>query len=792
MKFSEQWLREWVNPEVSTEVLAHQLTMAGLEVDAVAPVAAAFDKVVVGEVLNVAPHPDADRLRVCQVDVGGESLAIVCGATNVAQGQKVPTALVGAQLPQGLKIKKSKLRGVESFGMLCSAVELGLAETSEGLMLLPSDARPGSDVRELLQLDDVTIEIGLTPNRGDCLGIAGIAREVGVVNQVAVTAPEIKSVAPAHDEAFPVKLAANDACPRYLGRIIKGINPRAETPLWMQERLRRADVRCISPVVDVTNYVMLELGQPMHAFDLNKLQGGIEVRYANQGESLTLLDGQAITLQPDTLVIADQQNALAMAGIMGGEPSSVTDGTVDLFLESAFFNPDAIIGKARQYGLHTDSSHRFERGVDFELPARAMARATELLLAIVGGQPGPVVEALAEDQLPQRRPIILRQERIRRLLGIELAAEQVTELLTRLGMKVVEQPEGWQVTPPSFRFDLTLEADLIEEVGRVYGYDALPTEAPQMALTVQLPPEARVAMGRVRSFLVDRGYQEAITYSFVDQDLQRLITPDDPGMALANPISADLAVMRTSLWSGLLRALQYNQNRQQGRVRLFEHGVKFVRRDGKLSEQGVVAGLVAGPALPEQWSSQTRPVDFYDLKGDLEGLLGLTGRAGDYMFEGDRHPALHPGQCAAIKSSQGVPIGWLGKLHPSLEKELDFNGSVYLFEVSEEVFAEARKPQFQALSRYPSVRRDLAIVVDQGVSAQQVSDCVAAVSGEYLAKLQLFDVYCGEGIESGRKSLALGLTFQDHSRTLKDEDVEALVARILEQLNQQLHATLRE
>lgn len=792
MKFSEQWLREWVNPEVATRELAHQLTMAGLEVDAVEPVAAQFDKVVVGEVLSVEPHPDADRLRVCKVNVGSETLSIVCGAPNVAAGQKVPTALVGAQLPNGLKIKKSKLRGVESCGMLCSAVELGMAESSDGLMLLPGDAAAGADVRQLLQLNDSTIEIGLTPNRGDCLSIAGIAREAGVVNQAAVTGPGIAEVVPGHDETFPVRLVAAESCPRYLGRVIKGVNPQAQTPLWMQERLRRSDVRSISPVVDVTNYVMLELGQPMHAFDLAMLAGGIEVRYAAEGERLTLLDGQEVTLQANTLVIADQNAPLAMAGVMGGEPSSVTGGTVDLFLESAFFNPDAIIGKARQYGLHTDSSHRFERGVDFELPTRAMQRATQLLLEIVGGQAGPVIEAVERDKLPQRRPITLRLARIKRLLGIELAAVQVTELLTRLGMTVMEQGDSWQVTPPSFRFDLAIEADLIEEVGRVYGYDELPTEAPRMALTVQLPRETQVGLERVRTLLVDRGYQEAITYSFVDEALQRLVTPDEVGIALANPISADMAVMRTSLWSGLLQALKYNQNRQQERVRLFEHGVKFSRRNGDIAEKGVVAGVVAGKLLPEQWSAKAVPADFFDVKVDMEGLLGLTGRTADYIFEAEGHPALHPGQSAAIKRTNGVPIGWIGKLHPKLEKELDFNGSVYLFEVSEEVFSDARKPEFVELSRFPSVRRDLAIVVEQTVSARQVSDCVAGVSGEYLAKLQLFDVYCGEGIESGRKSLALGLTFQDRSRTLKDEDVEALVSKILEKLNQELHATLRE
>ncbi len=792
MKFSEQWLREWVNPDVSTADLAHQLTMAGLEVDAVEPVAAEFNNVVVGEVLSVEPHPDADRLRVCKVDVGSENLSIVCGAPNVAQGQKVPAALIGAQLPNGLKIKKSKLRGVESFGMLCSAVELGMAENSDGLMLLSANAEPGADVRQLLQLDDSTIEIGLTPNRGDCLSITGIAREAGVVNQMAVLEAAVAEITVSHQQTFPVKLSAPDACPRYIGRIIKNVNPQADTPLWMQERLRRSDVRSISPVVDVTNYVMLELGQPMHAFDLAKLDGGIDVRLANNGEQITLLDGQEVTLADNTLVIADQAGPLAMAGIMGGEPSSVTDNTIDLFLESAFFNPDAIIGKARQYGLHTDSSHRFERGVDFDMPAKAMQRATELLLEIVGGEAGPIIEACEQDKLPQRQPIVLRLDRIKRLLGIELAPEKVTELLTRLGMAVSEQDETWQVTPPSFRFDLAIEADLIEEVGRIYGYDELPTEAPKVPLSVQLPREDQVSLERAHAFLVGRGYQETISYSFVDEDTQRLITPEDAGIPLANPISADMSVMRTSLWPGLLQAVKYNQNRQQNRVRLYERGVTFTQQGKTISEKRVISGVVAGKLMPEQWGNKDRAVDFYDLKADIEGLLGLTGRIGEFIFDVDVNPALHPGQSAAIKRSDGVPIGWIGKLHPELEKHLGFNGSVYLFEVSEDVFAEAVKPSFVELSKFPSVRRDLAIVVEDAVTAMEIKDCIAGVSGEYLANLQLFDVYCGEGIESGRKSLALGLTFQDHSRTLKDEEVDALISSILQKLNLELNATLRE
>ncbi len=792
MKFSEQWLREWVNPDVTTAELSHQLTMAGLEVDAIEPVAAEFNNVVVGEVVSLEQHPDADRLRVCQVNIGSEILSIVCGAPNVAQGQKVPAALIGAKLPGGLKIKKSKLRGVESFGMLCSPVELGMADSSDGLMLLPADAEPGTDVRDLLKLNDKTIEIGLTPNRGDCLSIAGIAREAGVVNQAAVEGPESAVFTVEHQDSLSVRLTAAEACPRYFGRIIKGVNPKAETPLWMKERLRRSDLRSISPVVDVTNYVMLELGQPMHAFDLAKLQGGVEVRYAVEGEKLTLLDGQEVTLAGNTLVIADKKTPAAMAGIIGGETSSVTDETLDLFLESAFFAPDVIIGKARQYGLHTDSSHRFERGVDFELPAKAMRRATELLLKIVGGAAGPVIEVNESEKLPQRQPITLREDRIKRLLGIELEQAKVTEILTRLGMSVVEQGKTWLVTPPSFRFDISIEADLIEEVGRIFGYDELPSQAPKMPLEVTLPREAQVRMERVRAYLLDRGYQEAINYSFVDAGIQSQIMPDEAAIALANPISADMSVMRTSLWTGLLQALKYNQNRQQGRIRLFEQGVVFSKQNDEIVERSLLSGVITGNLMPEQWGIKSRKVDFYDLKADIEGLLGLTARFEEYTFVADNHSALHTGQTAAIKTSTGLPIGWIGKLHPEFEKSLGFNDSVYLFEVSEEVFSEAVKPTFAALSKFPSVKRDLAIVADDSVSAQQLKDCIAGASGEYLANLQLFDVYCGEGVESGRKSLALSLTFLDHSRTLKDEDVDALVSNILLKLNQELRATLRE
>ena len=791
MKFSEQWLREWVNPEVSTEELAHQLTMAGLEVDDIEPVAPAFSKIVVGEVLSVEPHPDADRLRVCKVNVGNENLSIVCGAANVAEGLKVPAALIGAVLPSGLKIKKSKLRGVESFGMLCSDVELGLAESADGLMILPTDAETGMDIRDYLKLDDVTVEIGLTPNRGDCLSIQGIAREAGVINQLLVAAPDCTDAVTALSDKFPVELAVPEACPRYIGRIIKGVNAKAETPLWMQEQLRRCGLRSISPVVDVTNYVMLELGQPMHAFDLDKLKGGINVRFAESDETLTLLDGQEVTLATDTLVIADHDKPVAMAGIMGGEASAVGDETANIFLESAFFTPDVIIGRARQYSLHTDSSHRFERGVDFALPEAAIKRATQLLLEIVGGEAGPLTECCHAELLPVRKPITLRMSRIERVLGVRLSQAQVKALLVRLGMELDEQGDQWLVTPPSFRFDITIEADLIEEVGRIYGYDKLPTETLKLPMA-ELASEFEIAPERINELLVDRGYQEAITYSFVGAELQALITPDIEGIPLANPISADMSVMRTSLWPGLLQALSYNQKRQQDSVRLFETGVKFIKQDSEIIEEKLVAGVLSGSYTAEQWALPKRKVDFYDVKSDIEALLGLTADGADFTFTTDTHAALHPGQSAVIKNKDGEPIGWVGKLHPSIEKPAGVNGPVYLFELSATALQKSAKPEFAELSKYPSVRRDLAIIVDAELPAGMVEQAIVAVSGQYLSNLQLFDVYCGEGVESGRKSLALGLTFQDASRTLTDGEVDGLITGVLKKLKQDFNATLRE
>jgi len=800
MKFSVQWLREWVNPAISTEELSKQLTMAGLEVDAESPVAAEFSGVVVGEVLSVEPHPEADKLQICTVQVGEpEPLQIVCGAKNVHVGMRVPTACVGAVLPGNFKIKKAKLRGVPSMGMLCSEQEIGLAESAEGLMPLPADAPVGTNIRDYLQLDDVTLELGLTPNRSDCLSIAGIAREVAVLNRCEVTAVEATAVEATAVEAtindqVSINISASEACPRYLGRVIKGINLQAATPLWMQERLRRSGVRSISAVVDVTNYVMLELGQPMHAFDLNKLTGSINVRFAQADEAITLLNDDVVKLNDDTLVIADDNGPVAMAGVMGGSESAVEDGTVDLFLESAFFDPDTIAGKARSYGLHTDSSHRFERGVDPDLPHRAMERATALLLAIVGGNTGPVSEVVSEPQLPQRVPVTLRASRLTRMLGVTFVDDEVSDILTRLGMKAtLTQPGEWQAIAPSFRFDIAIEADLIEELARIHGYDNIPSVAPHARFESNATSEQQLTQQRIRQLFVDRNYQEAITYSFVDEALQQRLNPDVTAIKLANPISAEMSVMRTSLWTGLLQALSYNQNRQKKRIRFFELGVKFSGQLNDRKEEKVISGVVCGSHLPEQWGEQqtAREVDFFDLKRDVETLLALA-KGREFTFNAEPHAALHPGQSAVISDADGVLCGHMGLLHPKIAANMGFEGNIFLFEINYQAIAARVLPHFRELSKFPAVRRDIAVIVDESVTAQSIRNCITATAGELLQELCLFDVYQGKGIDSGRKSIALGLTLQEFSRTLTETEIDGVVAEVLSSLNKNLGATLRE
>lgn len=792
MKFSEQWLREWVSPQLGTQALADQITMAGLEVDAVEPVAAAFEGVVVAEVLEKSQHPDADKLSVCRVDDGsGEPVQVVCGAPNVAAGQKVPFARVGAVLPGDFKIKRAKLRGQESRGMICSASELGLEEeTSPGILELPGSAPVGEDFRAWLGLDDHTIEVDLTPNRGDCLSLKGLAREVGVLNRLAVTGPEVAAVAASHDETFPVRVEDGERCPRYIGRLIKGVDVGAETPLWMVERLRRGGVRSIDPVVDVTNYVMLELGQPLHAFDRANLSGAVIVRLAREGERLVLLDGQEVSLDDSTLVIADERGPLAIAGVMGGEHSGVNEQTRDIFLESAFFTPLAVSGQARTYGLHTDASHRFERGVDPRLAREAAERATALLLEIVGGDAGPLVEVASEAHLPEARRVVLRSARLEQALGKALAGEEVGEILERLGMQVETTESGWRVLVPSWRFDIAIEEDLIEEVARIHGYNRLPVRRPQARLGLRPDHEARTPLARLRRQMVARGYQEAVTYSFVAPDLQKTLLPEAVSPVLANPISTDLSVMRASLFPGLVRALQHNLNRQQSRVRLFESGLVFRGELDDLAQIPMLGALACGSREPEGWAGNRAPVDFFDLKGDLESLLAMGGDAEAWRFEPAEHPSLHPGQCARILH-RGEEAGWIGTLHPAVRAQLGLKAEAVLFEVRLDALTHGRVPAFMPLSRFPEVRRDLAFLVDEDLPVQALLDTLRAEAGEWLIECRLFDVYQGKGVSEGRKSVALGLTWQHPSRTLNDEEINKLVDAIVNESRQHLGAELR-
>ena len=791
MKFSEKWLREWVNPNIDSATLSAMLTQAGLEVDAIEPVAGDFSGVLVGQVVSVEPHPDADKLRCCKVDVAGdELLSIVCGAANVRQDLKIPVAVVGSVLPGNFKIKKAKLRGVESFGMLCGASEIGLIDNVNGLMELAEDAPIGTDLREYLDLNDVSIDVDLTPNRSDCLGIAGIAREVGVLTGCDLTDWPKETIVEQSSKTVNVTVDAPADCPRYIARVIENINVKAATPLWMQEKLRRSGVRSLGPVVDVTNYVMLELGQPMHAFDLDKLNGGITVRSAKQEEKLTLLDGQEVTVTDNTLVIADDSSALALAGIMGGESSSVTDDTKNLLLEAAHFNPLVIAGRARAYGLHTDSSHRFERGVDPELPRAAIERATALLLDIVGGEAGPISEAVSEADLPQERVITLRAGRIKRVLGIAIDTAQVEDQLTRLGLSLVADGDNWQVTVPSFRFDLSIEVDLIEELGRLYGYDKLPETRPQGTVLTADISEQSLATHRLQSLLVDRGYQEAITYSFVDPEIQKhLAVEGEEAIALANPISADLSVMRTSLWPGLIQAMVYNLNRQHDRIRLFEVGRSFRGTQDNVEQHRQIGGVVCGSRYAEQWSEKQRPVDFFDVKADVEALLDLGGET-HIRFVAEEHPALHPGQSARIYKDDQA-IGWIGALHPKLNKPLDLNVRVYVYELALTPVLNAQIPSFEPLSKFPANRRDLALVVDSHTTAGEIEHCLNGVKSDILKEIQLFDVYSGDGVEVGKKSIAVAFNLQHAERTLTDDDVDALMLTIAQKLEQEVGALIR-
>ncbi|WP_101775063.1 phenylalanine--tRNA ligase subunit beta [Pasteurella oralis] len=795
MKFSELWVREWVNPAISTEQLCDQITMLGLEVDGVEKVAGDFTGVVVGEVVECSQHPDADKLRVTKVNVGGERLLdIVCGAPNCRQGLKVACATDGAILPGDFKIKKTKLRGQPSEGMLCSFSELGIDVDASGIIELPQDAPIGINLREYLQLDDNSIEISLTPNRADCLSMVGIAREVGVINKLALNVPHFAPIQPTIMDKVAIEVSAPEACPRYLLRAVKNINVKAQSPIWMQEKLRRCGIRSIDPVVDITNYILLELGQPMHAFDATKVAQPVQVRMAKVGEELVLLDGSTAKLKDNTLLIADQNGPLAMAGIFGGAVSGVNSETKDIILEAAFFAPLAIAGRARQYGLHTDSSHRFERGVDFELPRKAMERATALLIEICGGEAGEICEVTNPAYLPKLNQVKLHREKLDSLLGHYIETEVVTDIFERLGLQVSYANDVWTVTSASWRFDIEIEEDLIEEVARIYGYNSIPNNAPLAHLRMREHKEADLDLTRIKTALVDADYQEAITYSFVDPKIQGLLHPQQDTFVLPNPISVEMSAMRLSLLSGLLEAVQYNQNRQQTRVRLFETGLRFMpdsKAEFGIRQEFVLSAVITGAKKVEHWTGKSENVDFFDLKGDLESILSLTGTSNLVKFIAKSYPALHPGQSAAIMLN-GEEIGFIGTLHPNVAKQLGLNGKVVVFEILWSAIATRHVVQAKEISRFPANRRDLAVVVADDIAASDILDACRTVAGEKLTQVNLFDVYQGSGVAEGHKSLAISLIIQDNEKTLEEDDINAVVSVVLSKLKQRFNAYLRD
>ena len=791
MKISENWLRTWVNPAINSETLSDQLTMLGLEVDDLSPAAKPFTGVVVGEVLTVEQHPDADRLRVTTVNIGsGEPLQIVCGAPNVRVGMKAPVATIGAVLPGDFKIKKGKLRGIESQGMLCGASEIDLEDKIDGLLELPADAPVGVNVREYLDLDDHVIDISITPNRGDCFSIRGIAREIAVINQMTATAPEIKEVAATIADEKKV-IVSTEGCPRYLGRVIKNVNTKAPTPEWMERALARSGIRQHSILVDITNYVLMELGQPLHAFDGGKVQGAVHVRQATAAEKLVLLNEQEVELNEKVMVIADDEKALAIAGIMGGLSSSVTDETTEIFLESAFFAPLHIAGRARSFGLHTDASQRYERGVDFELPMMAMHRASQLITELAGGEFGPITVAEQAEVLPKREAIELKQAQVDQLLGYRVEGEFIADALTRLGCVVTVEAEGqWSVVPPSHRYDMAIYQDLIEEVARIHGYDNIQISLP--VIDAQLAKyQDQFEVTQLRQTLVTLGYQEAISFSFADLKLEKQLNPAVNPLALANPISSDLAVMRSTLLSSLIPCVQYNINRQQSRVRFFELGLRFDYQDASnihdLKQIPTLAMIAVGAKQAESWHGKPQAMDFFDFKGEVEEVLA-AGRVQVEYVRSER-AWLHPGQSAEIMVA-GQSIGYLGRLHPTLEAELDL-GTTWVAELDQKAVLQTYVSNFTELSRFPSVRRDIALLISDKINIGEIQQLITKTGGELLNSNWLFDVYTGQGVEAGKRSLAFALLWQHPSRTLEDAEIKSGMDTIIEVLQNTYQATLR-
>ena len=790
MRINLEWLREWVDFELDPQELANQLTIGGLEVGSIEEIVWSAKGVLVAKVIDSHPHPNADRLNICQVDTGNRCHSVVCGATNVRKNLITAYAPPGAILPDGRTIESVKLRGVASDGMLCSPAELGLADEHSGLLELDANAPLGIRVEDYLRLDDVILDLELTPNRGDCFSILGVSREVAALNGKSLKAPVIKAVSAQIADTFPVVLESKDACPRFVGRVIRGVSTGGCSPSWMRERLRRSGVRAIHPIVDITNYVMLELGQPLHSYNLEKLSGAIHVRYAETLEKITLLDGSEIELDPNVLVIADDSGPVGLAGIMGGDSTAVESTTTDIFLEAAFFTPASIMGRARKFGLHTEASLRFERGVDPEHQSRAIERATELLLEISGGRPGPITIIENKNYLPSNEAIRLRHDRLESVLGLSLNPGVVESSLGLLKMTLQKQDNGWLVIPPKFRFDLAIEEDLIEEVGRMVGYDSLPLIPEIGARQLDLATEKCVSEDRIVDRLIDRGYSEIISYSFVEESLEKKINPNSVCVRLANPISKELGVMRGSLWPGLLTTARRNLSRQRSRVRIFEVGTQFSQEPTTIKETRVVAGLVSGALWPEHWKNDDRDVDFFDMKADLEALFELADYNDAMVFSLAEHPALTAGKTARI-INKGEPIGWLGELHPELQQSLDIKTSTLLFSLELESLLLGKVPTFKAYSKYPSIRRDLALVLDEAISSKEIADCIREVSGKKLRDIKIFDVYRGKGIEPSRKSLALGLILQDTSRTLTDADVDQIICSVTTHLERVFGAKIR-
>ncbi|MBK7493376.1 MAG: phenylalanine--tRNA ligase subunit beta [Nitrosomonas sp.] len=787
MKFSENWLRSFVNPPLSSTELAHALTMAGIEVESIEPVAATFDKVIVAEVLAVEKHPEADRLKVCKVKTGRaeeDVLQIVCGAPNVSTGVKVPCALIGATLP-GFTIKKSKLRGIESAGMLCSAKELGISDAADGLLLLPGDAPVGMDFRGYYELDDHVFTLKLTPNRADCLGVLGVAREVAAITSAELSLLERKPIAEEINDTLAVQVMASGACPLYCGRIMRDINLNMPTPLWLTQRLVRSGLRSINPIVDITNYVLLETGQPMHAFDLEKIKGNIQVRYAGRDEKMQLLNGNQIDLDSGMLLIADEQKPLALAGIMGGLDSGVTQGTTDIFLESAFFSPDTISGKSFQLGFSSDSAYRFERGVDFAATRDVLEYATQLIQTICGGKAGPVTEI--KHELPQRSSVHVRVERIKRVLGIDIGKQQVIDYFNRLRFEFLANEDAFNVIPPSYRFDLAIEEDFIEELARIYGYDQIPVHFPHGGMAMLPASETKYSTIDIKRSLTARDYQEVINYAFVDADWELDLVNNSKPITLQNPIASQMSVMRSSLIGGLISNLQFNLNRKKTRVRLFEIGCCFIRDDESDCKQvEKLAGLSYGDIAPEQWGITARSVDFYDVKADIEALC--QGKA--LYFRKFAHPALHPGKSAQILVDD-QPIGWLGELHPRWQKKYGLQRNAILFEMESGSLMSRSLPAVKEISKFPPVRRDIAIIVDNDVSVHSLLDAINTGKSVIVSDFSLFDIYRGKGMNDSKKSLAFRVLLQDTEKTLTDEEADSAVASIVEILKNKFSATLR-